>query len=173
MLTYPPTMFKKIKLYTHENVGSGRIHLPEEELHTTAYWLALPTGAWGSAPRSDGASRLEAFDAQAGLLGLSHVLVQVAPLFLMCDPHDLGVVAELKSPHTNAPTIYLFDKYPGGVGLSERLYELHAQLLLAAAEAIARCGCADGCPACRGPQAEGGLHGKLSAQTLAHLAAAQ
>ncbi len=173
MLTYQPTMFKKIKLYTHENVGSGRIHLPEEELHTTAYWLTLPTEARGSAPRSDGSSRLEAFDAQAGLLGLSHVLVQVAPLFLMCDPHDLGVVAELKSPHTNAPTIYLFDKYPGGVGLSERLYELHAQLLLAAAEAIARCGCADGCPACVGPKAEVGLHGKLSAQTLAHLAAAQ
>jgi DEAD/DEAH box helicase domain-containing protein len=173
MLTYQPTMFKKIKLYTHENVGSGRIHLPEEELHTTAYWLTLPTEARGSAPRSDGTGRLEAFDAQAGLLGLSHVLVQVAPLFLMCDPHDLGVVAELKSPHTNAPTIYLFDKYPGGVGLSERLYELHAQLLLAAAETIARCGCADGCPACVGPKAEVGLHGKLSAQMLAHLAAAQ
>jgi DEAD/DEAH box helicase domain-containing protein len=163
MLTYQPTMFKKIKLYTHENVGSGRIHLPEEELHTTAYWLTLPT------PTADASG--PAFDAQAGLLGLSHVLAQVAPLFLMCDPHDLGAVAELKSPHTGAPTIYLFDKYPGGVGLSERLYELHARLLRAAAETVARCSCPEGCPSCVGPRAEVGAYGKASARLMAELAA--
>jgi DEAD/DEAH box helicase domain-containing protein len=162
MLTYQPTMFKKIKLYTHENIGSGRIHLPEEELHTTAYWLALRLPA---APDS-GASE----DPQAGLLGLSNVLVQVAPLFLMCDPHDLGVVAELKSPHTGLPTIYLFDKYPGGVGLSERLFELHEQLLRAAAETIAGCGCPEGCPSCVGPRAEVGQAGKSSALALAKCA---
>jgi DEAD/DEAH box helicase domain-containing protein len=186
MLTYQPTMFKKIKLYTHENVGSGRIHLPEEELHTTAYWLVLPSSA--SAPAgvtfAKGASGAvvtqpvgtgmsddgRTFDAQEGLLGLSHVLVQVAPLFLMCDPHDLGVVAELKSPHTAAPTIYLFDKYPGGVGLSERLYELHTRLLRAAADTIAGCGCVEGCPSCVGPRVEIGPLGKTSALALARQA---
>lgn len=164
MLTYQPTMFKKIKLYTHENVGSGRIHLPEEELHTTAYWLTLE-----QAPTEGGASPA---DPQAGLLGLSHVLVQVAPLFLMCDSHDLGVVAELKSPHTGGPTIYLFDKYPGGTGLSERLYELHDQLLRAAAEAIAGCSCPEGCPSCVGPAAELGSAGKSSALALVRHACA-
>jgi DEAD/DEAH box helicase domain-containing protein len=166
MLTYQPTMFKKIKLYTHENVGSGRIHLPEEELHTTAYWLTLAAPA---TPADGGVG--PAFDPQAGLLGLSHVLAQVAPLFLMCDPHDLGAVAELKSPHTGAPTIYLFDKYPGGVGLSERLYELHPRLLRAAAETVARCACPEGCPSCVGPRAEVGAYGKASARLLAELAA--
>lgn len=186
MLTYQPTMFKKIKLYTHENVGSGRIHLPEEEIHTTAYWIALSTQALSpastsaqSVARTDSRSappvhlpgaQAGAADPQAGLLGLSHVLVQVAPLFLMCDPHDLGVVAELKSPHTGAPTIYLFDKYPGGVGLSERLYELHEHLLRAAADAIAGCGCPEGCPSCVGPRAEVGAAGKASALALARLA---
>jgi DEAD/DEAH box helicase domain-containing protein len=170
MLTYQPTMFKKIKLYTHENVGSGRIFLPEEELHTTAYWLTLPAPAAPvAADGADGGA--PAFDAQAGLLGLSHVLAQVAPLFLMCDPHDLGAVAELKSPHTGAPTIYLFDKYPGGVGLSERLYELHPRLLRAAAETVARCACPEGCPSCVGPRAEVGAHGKASARLMAELAA--
>jgi DEAD/DEAH box helicase domain-containing protein len=196
MLTYQPTMFKKIKLYTHENVGSGRISLPEEELHTTAYWLTLDgLAAPGSAlePASRGANapvatentpllELEAaeggatggaaltatpaLDPQAGLLGISHVLAHVAPLFLMCDPHDLGVVPELKSPHTGQPTIYLFDKYPGGTGLSERLYELHDELLRAAAETIAGCGCPDGCPSCVGPRLELGTLGKASALAL-------
>jgi DEAD/DEAH box helicase domain-containing protein len=152
-------MFKKIKLYTHENVGSGRIHLPEEELHTTAYWLVLPQPLLGAGR--------DVRDAQAGLLGLAQVLVQVAPLFLMCDPRDLGVVAELKSPHTSAPTIYLFDKYPGGVGLSPRLYDLHERLLAAAAETITRCGCAEGCPSCVGPRAEMGPAGKTSALAIA------
>jgi DEAD/DEAH box helicase domain-containing protein len=185
MLTYQPTMFKKIKLYTHENVGSGRIHLPEEELHTSAYWLALEQLAHHRrrGERGEDASDLFAGsatsagqvgprceDPQAGLLGLSHVLAQVAPLFLMCDPHDLGVVAELKSPHTGAPTIYLFDKYPGGVGLSERLYELHDRLLRAAAETIAGCGCPEGCPSCVGPRAEVGPAGKTSALALARQA---
>jgi DEAD/DEAH box helicase domain-containing protein len=88
----------------------------------------------------------------------------------MCDPHDLGVVAELKSPHTGAPTIYLFDRYPGGVGLSERLYELHDRLLSAGAETIAGCGCLEGCPSCVGPRAEVGPAGKASAQALARQA---
>jgi DEAD/DEAH box helicase domain-containing protein len=191
MLTYQPTMFKKIKLYTHENVGSGRIHLPEEELHTTAYWLTLDqiSHRRGRGDRRDrredtGDSSLDsatsaisavtsgpqAEDPQAGLLGLAHVLAQVAPLFLMCDPHDLGAVAELKSPHTGAPTIYLFDKYPGGVGLSQRLYDLHDQLLQAAAETIAGCSCPEGCPSCVGPRAEVGPAGKSSALALARLA---
>jgi DEAD/DEAH box helicase domain-containing protein len=164
LLTYQPTMFKKIKLYTHENVGSGRIHLPEEELHTSAYWLVLPQPAPDAASAAAGDAR----DVQAGLLGLSQVLVRVAPLFLMCDPRDLGVVAELKSPHTGAPTIYLFDKYPGGVGLSPRLYELHHRLLAAAAESIAGCGCPEGCPSCVGPRAELGPAGKASALALAY-----
>jgi DEAD/DEAH box helicase domain-containing protein len=164
LLTYQPTMFKKIKLYTHENVGSGRIHLPEEELHTSAYWLVLPPPAPAAAAQAE---MRAARDVQAGLLGLSQVLVRVAPLFLMCDPRDLGVVAELKSPHTGAPTIYLFDKYPGGVGLSPRLYELHEQLLAAAAETIAGCACPEGCPSCVGPRAEVGLSGKASALAMA------
>lgn len=195
MLTYQPTMFKKIKLYTHENVGSGKIHLPEEELHTTAYWLTVgpPASTMGDAP-DDGAAggdgamgralaspamagsppvgSMGTGELQSGLLGLSHVLVQVAPLFLMCDPHDLGVVAEVKSPHTGGPTVYLFDKYPGGVGLSERLYNLHDPLLLAAAETISGCACADGCPSCVGPRAEIGLSGKASALALARNAVA-
>jgi DEAD/DEAH box helicase domain-containing protein len=90
----------------------------------------------------------------------------------MCDPHDLGVVAEVKSPHTGGPTVYLFDKYPGGVGLSERLYNLHDPLLLAAAETISGCACADGCPSCVGPRAEIGLSGKASALALARNAVA-
>jgi DEAD/DEAH box helicase domain-containing protein len=83
------------------------------------------------------------------------------------------MVAELKSPHTGAPTIYLFDKYPGGVGMSARLYELHEQLLSAAAETISHCTCPEGCPSCVGPRVEIGADGKVSALALARQAHGQ
>src|SRR5436305_1548640 len=72
-VTYLPTIFKKIKLHTHENVGWGRIHLDEDTFHTTSYWLQLPSGM---------GSQLRHADLECGLIGLAHVLGEVAPLFL-------------------------------------------------------------------------------------------
>jgi DEAD/DEAH box helicase domain-containing protein len=145
-LTFLATMYKKIKFETRETIGSGDIHLPEDTLHTTAYWLALGPPATAGMGRE----RL-----QEGLLGLANVLVGVAPLYLMCDPRDVGVVAEVKSPFTGLPTIYLYDNYPGGVGFSPRLFELHRELLQAAEELIAACPCEAGCPSCVGPAGAG------------------
>src|SRR5207253_2767339 len=108
---------------------------------------------------------------QEGLLGLANVLVGVAPLFLMCDPRDVGVVAEVKSPFNGLPSIYLYDNYPGGVGFSPRLFELHVQLLTAAYELIVACPCESGCPSCVGPA--GGGAGKAAAlEILVRCAAA-
>ncbi len=89
--------------------------------------------------------------AESGLHGLAHVLVHLAPLFLMASPQDLGVSASVRAPGTRMPTIYLYDDIPGGVGFAERLYELHRDLLRAAEELIVACPCADGCPSCVGP----------------------
>ncbi len=88
---------------------------------------------------------------RSGLGGLAHLLGHLAPLFLMCDPGDLGVQVEPEAAHTGLPTLLLYDRVPAGIGLAERLYELQSQLLLAAAEAIDRCPCRHGCPACVGP----------------------
>lgn len=151
------TIFKKIKLNTHENIGSGPIHLPEEELHTSSYWFTFD---------DEVAADMSVNDMQFALLGLSNVLVHIAPLYLMCDPNDIRVVAQVKAVHNKKPTIFFYDRYPGGVGLSERLYEVHGQLLQEAGRIIEACGCLSGCPACVGPIEEVGLTGKKLALDL-------
>jgi len=136
------TVYKKLTMYTHENVGWGKIHLPEQELQTTSYWLSLAADAAPGWPRE----RVE-----VALAGLGNLLHGLAPLFLMCDPHDLGLSVEVRSPHTERPTLYLFDMTPGGVGFSERLFRATDPLLERAREHLAACPCESGCPACVGP----------------------
>ena len=82
---------------------------------------------------------------------MAHALRHVAALRLMCDPHDLGAVAEVRSTHTRRPTVTVYEAYPGGVGYARRLYELHDQLLASAADLVSDCPCAAGCPSCIGP----------------------
>ena len=150
-VTFRPTIFKKLKLATHENVGSGPIHLPETTLHTTGAWWVFPHG---------GTPHLHAAERQGALLGLAHALSNVAPLYLMSDPRDLGSVVEIKSPHTGAPTVTLFEHVPGGVGQAERLFALRRELLAAAAGLVEACRCDEGCPSCVGPILEVGPRGK-------------
>lgn len=151
------TIFKKIRLRTHENIGSGPIHLPEEELHTSAYWITFSEEA---------TEELSANELQYALLGLSNVMVHLAPLYLMCDPLDIRVVPQVRAVHDKMPTIFFYDRYPGGVGLSERLYEVHDELIGEATRHIVGCGCLSGCPACVGPIEEVGLTGKSLAAKL-------
>ena len=141
-LTFRATIFKKIKLHTHENVGWGKIQLPEETHHTTAYWFTLAEGVLPDLTKED---------LEAGLVGVAHVTGQLAPLYLMCDPRDLGARAEARSPFTRAPTVYVYERLAGGVGLAEKLYAVHADLQEAAAAHVAACACAAGCPSCVGP----------------------
>jgi len=150
MVTSLATMFKKIKFFTHENLGFGPIHLPPEEMHTTAYWMAFP----------DNIAGLSMEEIKSGLLGLCNVMVNIAPLYLMCDPKDIRGVVQIKSPFTQLPTIYIYDNFPGGVGFAERLYEMEEQLLKAARQVILECGCEDGCPSCVGPYEEVGHRSK-------------
>jgi DEAD/DEAH box helicase domain-containing protein len=138
------SIFKKLKFVTNENLGWGRIHLPEIELQTTAYWLTADEARphW----------RHQELD--IALLGVGRAVQTVASVLLMVDPRDLGLVTQVRSPHSEQPTIYLYEAVPGGIGLAERLWERHASLLAAAADLIAECGCEAGCPACTGPRLE-------------------
>ena len=136
------TIYKKLTMYTHENVGWGKIHLPEQELQTTSFWGSLPERAVAGWPKE----RVE-----IALAGLGNLLHGLAPLLLMCAPHDLGLAVEVRSPHTERPTIYLFDMTPGGIGFSERLFKSTDVLLDRAREHLDSCGCGTGCPSCVGP----------------------
>jgi DEAD/DEAH box helicase domain-containing protein len=150
-VTFRPTIFKKLRLATHENVGFGTIHLPETTLHTTAAWWIFPRAR---VPEMD-------TDALEGaLLGVAHALQNIAPLYLMMDPRDLGSTVEIRSPHTGEPTVTLFEEIPGGVGLAERLFALRGELLDRAAALVEGCGCEHGCPSCVGPVLELGPEAK-------------
>jgi DEAD/DEAH box helicase domain-containing protein len=160
--------FKKIRFYTNENVGAGKLSMPEQETHTTAFWLHFPVVFL------DAMSEYTASERQGGLSGLGNAFRTVASLLLMCDPRDLGVaMTEDSSAGLLAwePNLYLYDSYSGGVGLSTPLYRLCDRLLKQSRELIEGCGCEAGCPACVGPVGEIGERGKqVAMEVLSRLA---
>lgn len=156
------TLYKKLKFLTDENVGFGPIDLPELELQTTAYWLTAEHAA----------SRWRRDELDVALPGAGRAIQTVASVLLMVDPRDLGLVSQIRSPHHEAPTIYLYESVPGGVGLSERLWTRHDELIAGAADLIAGCDCEAGCPACTGPRLEPHVNAKfLALRLLADLGA--
>ena len=182
---------KKIKFHTMENVGAGELELPEQEMHTTAFWLTLAHEFMASLPYST----TEKLD---GVNGLANALEAIGTLLVMSDARDLGRAVgensriqdsgfgnqeEQKQPAEDEskiqnlkskigrsganvevvafePNIYLYDKYPGGVGLSEPLFRMSESLLEKTQRLIANCPCQNGCPSCVGPIGEIGEKGK-------------
>jgi DEAD/DEAH box helicase domain-containing protein len=130
--------------------------MPEQEMHTTAFWLHFPAAFL---------ARLEGYtptEKQSGITGLGNALRTVAALLVMCDPRDLGVALseDVGGVAIFEPNLYLYDMYPGGVGQSAPLYRLAPKLLQQTAELIAACACEAGCPSCVGPVGEVGEKGK-------------
>lgn len=155
--------FKKVKFYTMENVGAGNLSLPEQEMHTTAFWLHFPLAFWEDFRDLSPTEKLN------GLSGLGNAMRAIAALLLMCDPRDLGKaltedIAEGKPAFE--PNLYLYDNYPGGIGQSEPLFRLRDKLLHATQQMIAACGCEAGCPSCVGAPGETGERGKEAAQRI-------
>jgi DEAD/DEAH box helicase domain-containing protein len=236
-VTTQVTGYKKIKWFTHENLGEGVVSLPPTELHTTGYWLAVTDetvaklrdeGLWSNAPNDYGpdwdairnqvrardkyrcqgcrapengmphhvhhripfrsfASREQANQLdnlvtlcpnchrraelavriRSGLAGVANILGHLAPLFLMCDTGDIGIHSDPESPLADGkPTIVIYDQIPAGIGFSERLFELHDELLARAFELVSPCECEDCCPSCVGPGGENGYGGKKEAKAL-------
>lgn len=143
VVTLTPTIFKKIKLATHENTGFGQIRLPEEQMHTTACWLSMPS------------CRQDDNELKVVMEGLEHALKNTAPLFLMCDRGDILVTSRLKDPVLKRAAIYIIDNIPGGVGLAEGTFEIKNELIRTALSAIDSCGCKNGCPGCVGASPDG------------------
>jgi DEAD/DEAH box helicase domain-containing protein len=147
--------FKKIKFYTGENVGAGNLSMPEQEMHSTAFWLHFPADFMARF------ADLTPTERQSGLVGLGNALRTVAALLLMCDPRDLGVA------FSEEPNLYLYDCYPGGVGQSAPLYRMADRLVKLTADLLAACECESGCPSCVGPVGEIGERGKEAALRIA------
>ncbi len=158
-VTSVTVMFKKIKFQTHENVGSGKLDLPELEMHTSAFWYAFP----GDVSFRVG---LGSADFGGALRGLANILGKIAPLWVMCDPRDLRSISQVRAPFTEQPTIYIYENIPGGVGLSEKLFNEHEPLWESCLDHLKSCACTDGCPSCVGPSMEVGIEGKAGAIRL-------
>ena len=155
--------FKKIKFYTNENVGSGELDLPEQQMHTTAYWLTVPAPLMALLPYA-------ADDRRDGIVGLAFAMKQVAQLLLMSDGHDIGI--SIDTPGSTGSTdsrIFVYDNYPGGIGFSEPLYRMHDELLAGTHRLIAECECENGCPACVGPVGNTGPLAKIAALRILDL----
>jgi DEAD/DEAH box helicase domain-containing protein len=135
--------FKKIKFYTNENVGSGELDLPEQQMHTTSYWLTIPAPVMEMLPYA-------ADDRRDGVVALAFAIRQIAQLLLMCDRHDIGISIDSDEPVVS-PRLFIYDNYPGGIGFSQPLYRMHRELLEGTRRLIAECGCENGCPGCVGP----------------------
>jgi DEAD/DEAH box helicase domain-containing protein len=179
--------FKKIKFYTNENVGSGELDLPEQQMHTTSYWIAIPAETMAELPFGTA-------DRRDGVVGLAFAMRNVAPLLLMCDGHDIGLSVDGVSlaaagrlggldrssaangssgvqDLANEPTIYLYDNYPGGIGFSEPLFGMHRELVDRTRDLIDGCPCQSGCPSCVGPEGATGPRAKaVASHLLARLA---
>jgi DEAD/DEAH box helicase domain-containing protein len=156
--------FKKIKFYTMENIGAGHLSIPEQEIQTTAWWLHF-SEEFLSQFRD-----LTPIQKQNGLSALGNALRTMAAVLLMCDPHDLGLAFSeepLTADMRIEPHLYLYDAYPGGIGLSEPLFRISSLLIRNAYDLINQCPCESGCPSCVGPIGEVGDHGKAVALRFA------
>jgi DEAD/DEAH box helicase domain-containing protein len=180
--------FKKLKFFTNENIGAGRLELPENEMHTTSYWITLERPLLESLPFSISAR-------QSGMFGLLYAMETVSTLLLMCDGRDLGMAigerppapgtdepviqSEVKDlttvsrePWLNGqkeffePNLYLYDGYPGGIGFSEPLFRAHELLIHKTRELIEACPCDAGCPSCVGPAGDLAPRAKEAALAL-------
>ncbi len=147
--------FKKVKFYTMENVGAGNLSMPEQEMHTTSFWLHFPYAFLARF------ADLTPTEKHSGLVGLGSLLKTVGALLVMCDPRDLGVsLTDDIAGKTFEPNLFLYDNYPGGIGQSAALYKLTRTLLEGASRLLIACGCESGCPSCVGPIGEVGERGK-------------
>jgi len=166
--------FKKIKFYTNENVGSGELDLPEQQMHTSSYWLTIPTTVMAALPFAGD-------DRRDGVVGLAFAMKNVAQLLLMCDAHDIGLsidggsldrstrtggVGSVPDALATEPNVFIYDNYPGGIGFSRPLYEMHHLLLERTRELIVGCPCVSGCPSCVGPEGNTGPHAKQVASRI-------
>jgi DEAD/DEAH box helicase domain-containing protein len=140
-VTWATTAFKKIKFYSLDSIGYKTLDLPPLHLETSSMWL-IPSPSFLKDVRKSGKNPIE------GLAGIRNMMITVIPLFAMCDRQDIGGVID--SSNTGTPTVFIYDRFHGGLGFAERTYELIDEVLAACLSLVKECECQEGCPSCVG-----------------------
>lgn len=176
--------FKKIKFFTNENVGAGDLQLPQQEMHTTAFWITIRRELLEGI-------RISTEEKVEAVAGIAYLMRHICAVYLMCDTNDIGYAVEdniTKSDiHVNGfkkksvihdenglsneliefePNIYIYDNYPNGIGFSEMLYERIEEILNQIVKIIDNCECNEGCPSCIGPPIRKDSKTKLAAKFI-------
>lgn len=166
--------FKKLKFFTNENIGAGDLQLPQQEMHSTAFWFTLKSDLLQIVNISS-EEKLEAVS------GIAYLMRHICAVMLMCDVYDLGVAVEdnitkdvinrqsAQSMVEFEPNIYIYDSYPNGIGFSEVLFAHAGEIFEKVLEAIKSCSCEKGCPSCVGPPIRSGDNHKDAASFLISL----
>jgi DEAD/DEAH box helicase domain-containing protein len=136
-----PYLFRKIKFGSRDSIGFGKISLDPSVMQTKAFWV-IPPASTLYLVKEFGREPVE------GLLGIANVISEVLPFLVMCDTGDIGSMVDLMN--NGAPSLFIYDKYPGGIGFAQRSFEKTEQIFRAAEELIAACNCEAGCPSCVG-----------------------
>jgi DEAD/DEAH box helicase domain-containing protein len=136
-----PYLFRKIKFGSRDSIGFGKISLDPSVMQTKAFWV-IPPASTLHLVKEFGREPIE------GLLGIANVISEVLPFLVMCDTGDIGSMVDLMN--NGAPSLFIYDKYPGGIGFAQRSFDKTEQLFMAAQELIAACTCEEGCPSCVG-----------------------
>ena len=140
-VSWKTTAFKKIKFETRENLGMGPVDIPAQTLATTGFWLVV-------SPEIHQAVKSQGLRSAEGLVGIRNLMIQALPLLAMCDPRDIS--GSVNSSNLGTPTVFVYDRYPGGLGYTEKGYVQVEALLQICRDMVERCDCFDGCPSCVG-----------------------
>jgi DEAD/DEAH box helicase domain-containing protein len=129
------------KMLYEKKIDQLPLDLPPLNFRTAGFWFTLPSSIESSIMYSG-------LDLAGGLHAIEHAMIAISPLHAMCDSRDLGGVSTELHRDTGGPSIFVYDGYKGGVGISEKLYSLLPELLDTTLNLIQDCKCEAGCPSC-------------------------
>jgi DEAD/DEAH box helicase domain-containing protein len=133
--------YKRVRQFSETNLGETPLEMPINTFETRALWWDVPIEWAGHLAR-------RGWDFMGGLHAVEHAAIGLLPLFAMCDRWDIGGISTPMHPDTERPQIFIYDGYPGGVGITEQGFDLLTQLWEATLAAVKDCPCDDGCPSC-------------------------
>ena len=157
--------YRKLRQVTDQDLGTTDLDLPASSYETVG--VGLPVLDSHAAEL-----RAQGHDLMGSIHALEHAMIALLPLFALCDPHDVAGLSHLAHPDVGGPAIFIWDGYPGGVGISETVFGRLEDLIAATADMVAQCPCEAGCPSCvQSPQCGDGNHplDKEGAALLARL----